>query len=91
VKKFLIAGLVLCAVVAIGGGSRPALADSCYVVRATADARNPQISTERAERRLQQHILRQLTSTHGKHIGPVHTHCIRNACKASAVVCHHSG
>jgi hypothetical protein len=64
--------------------------ESCYVVRATADARNLQISTERAERRLQQHhILRQLTSTTGKHIGPVHTHCIRNACERTAIVCHH--
>jgi hypothetical protein len=30
-----------------------------------------------------------LSSLHGKVIGPVHTHCIRNACESSAVVCHH--
>jgi hypothetical protein len=63
--------------------------ENCYVVRATADARNPQVSTERAEHRLHRHILRELRNDAGKSIGPVHTHCIRNACEASAVVCHH--
>jgi hypothetical protein len=63
--------------------------EGCYVVRATADARNPRVSTERAEHRLHRHILHELRNNAGKSIGPVHTHCIRNACEASAVVCHH--
>lgn len=63
--------------------------EGCYVVRATADARNPRVSTERAEHRLHRYILRELRNNAGKSIGPVHTHCIRNACEASAAVCHH--
>jgi hypothetical protein len=63
--------------------------EGCYVVRATADARNPRVSTERAEHRLHRHILHELRNNAGKSIGPVHTHCIRNACEASALVCHH--
>ncbi len=70
--------------------SQPATAlDGCYVVRATADARNPRVSTERAEHRLHRHILHEMRNNAGKSIGPVHTHCIRNACEASALVCHH--
>lgn len=80
--------LVPCVVFVFFGALRPAVADSCYVVRATADARNPQVSTERSQRRLQ-HIAGNLSSLHGKVIGPVHTHCIRLACESSAVVCHH--
>jgi hypothetical protein len=30
-----------------------------------------------------------MRSAGGKSIGPTHTHCIRNACEASAVVCRH--
>ena len=81
--------LVSCVVFVFFGALRPAVADSCYVVRATADARNPQVSTERSQMRLQHHIAGNLSSLHGKVIGPVHTHCIRNACESSAVVCHH--
>jgi len=63
--------------------------ENCYTVRGTADARNPAISTERAERRLHHHIAHEMRSTGGKSIGPTHTHCIRNACEASAIVCRH--
>jgi len=63
--------------------------DNCYVVRGTADARNRTISIERAERRLHRHIADEMRSAGGKSIGPTHTHCIRNACEASAVVCRH--
>jgi hypothetical protein len=63
--------------------------ENCYVVRGTADARNRAISTERAERRLHHHIAHEMRSVGGKSIGPTHTHCIRNACEASAVVCRH--
>jgi hypothetical protein len=30
-----------------------------------------------------------MRSAGGKSIGPTHTHCIRNACEASAIVCRH--
>jgi hypothetical protein len=30
-----------------------------------------------------------LSSPGGKSVGPTSTHCIRNACEASAIVCHH--
>lgn len=63
--------------------------DNCYIVRGTADARNRAISTERAERRLHHHIAHEMRSAGGQSIGPTHTHCIRNACEASAVVCRH--
>ena len=70
--------------------SQPARAvEGCYVVRATADARNPRVSTERAEHRLHRHILHEMRHNAGKSIGPVHTHYARNACEASALVCHH--
>jgi hypothetical protein len=62
---------------------------NCYTVRGTADARNRQISVDRAERRLHHHIAHEMRSPGGKSIGPTHTHCIRNACEASAVVCRH--
>jgi hypothetical protein len=51
-------------------------------VRATADARNPRVSTERAQNRLQHHLTRQVTSTAGQNVGPVHTYCIRMRAKA---------
>jgi hypothetical protein len=63
--------------------------DNCYVVRATANARNERISRDRAQSRLQHYIARNLSSMHGKSLSPVSTHCIRNACEASAIVCHH--
>jgi hypothetical protein len=89
VNKLSFVALGVCAIVAFAFAQGPALADNCYVVRATADARNPQISTERSQRRLQHHIAGNLGSLHGKVIGPVHTHCIRNAYESSAVVCRH--
>ena len=63
--------------------------ENCYVVRGTADARNRAISTERAERRLHHHIAHELRGSSGHSVGPTHTHCIRNACEASAIVCRH--
>lgn len=69
-------------------GVQSARAENCFHVKATADARNPQISTERAQKLLQEHIVARVSSMTGMHIGPVHTHCIRNACESSAVVCH---
>jgi hypothetical protein len=63
--------------------------ENCYIVRGTADARNRAISIERAERRLHHHIAHEMRSAGGKSIGPTHTHCIRNACEASAIVCRH--
>jgi hypothetical protein len=30
-----------------------------------------------------------LRSPRGKTVGPTSTHCIRNACESSAIVCHH--
>jgi hypothetical protein len=89
-RKFLVtivsAGM-LAGVIAIPG---PASAmENCHVVRATADARNPQVSTERAQHRLQHYIARHLSSLGGKTISAVSTHCIRNACEASAIVCLH--
>ena len=63
--------------------------ENCYTVRGTADARNRAISIERAERRLHHHIAHEMRSAGGKSIGPTHTHCIRNACEASAIVCRH--
>ena len=62
---------------------------NCYTVRGTADARNQRISTERALHRLHEHIAHEMRSPAGKTIGPTSTHCIRNACEASAIVCHH--
>ena len=63
--------------------------ENCYAVTATADARNREISTERALRRLHHHIAHELRSPAGKTVGPTSTHCIRNACEASAIVCRH--
>ncbi|MGD9500876.1 MAG: hypothetical protein AB7V40_00125 [Methyloceanibacter sp.] len=63
--------------------------DDCHIVRGTADARNRALSVERAERRLHHHIAHEMRSQGGKSIGPTHTHCIRNACEATAIVCRH--
>ena len=63
--------------------------ENCYAVRATADARNRAISTERAERQLHHYIAHELRSPGGKSVGPTSVHCIRNACEASAWVCRH--
>jgi hypothetical protein len=63
--------------------------ENCTVVRATADARNTRVSTDRALHRLRRYIADHLSSSGGKSVGPTSTHCIRNACEASAIVCHH--
>ena len=89
--KTLLATLVLIAAYFLGSQSASAAGglENCYVVRGTADARNRAISIERAERRLHHHIAHEMRSAGGKSIGPTHTHCLRNACEASAVVCRH--
>ena len=87
-------GAVALVVVAVSAGA-PQLVhassglQNCYTVRGTADARNPQISTERALNRLHHHIAHEMRSPGGKTVGPTSTHCIRNACEASAIVCRH--
>ena len=90
-NKLLVAGVALCALAAFTIVSQPVWAgmENCFVVRATADARNQQISTDRAQRRLQEYIARNLSSLTGKHISSVTTNCIRNACESTAIVCHH--
>ncbi len=88
-RRLVLAALVLTAAAAFGAPSTPAKAEECFVVRGTADARNPQVSTERSRHRLQKYIARNLSSLSGKTIGPVSTNCIRNACESSAIVCHH--
>ena len=87
-RQFVLAAFALGAFVGVVAMAEPAKAE-CVVVRATADARNPQVSTERSQDRLQRYIARKLASLTGKSIGPVSTHCIRNACESSAIVCHH--
>ena len=69
----------------------PTHAGDCYVVRATAGARNPCVSAVRAQNKLQHQITRRVTSTTGQHAASVHMQCIRNACEASAITCqiHH--
>ena len=47
--------------------------ENCYSVRATAEARNPERATERAEHRLHRHIADELRSATGKTVGPVTT------------------
>ena len=69
--------------------TRAVVFKNCYTVRGTADARNPKISTERALNRLHHHIAHEMRSPGGKTVGPTSTHCIRNACEASAIVCRH--
>jgi hypothetical protein len=89
--KTPLAALVLvaaCALISQTGRAESGL-ENCYIVRGTADARNRAISIDRAERRLHHHIAHEMRSTGGKSIGPTHTHCIRNACEASAAVCRH--
>lgn len=88
-RKLLVLGVTLAAIFATTLGSRPVLADDCVIVRATADARNQTVSTERSKRRLQHYIGRKLNSFTAKSISTVSTHCIRNACESSAIVCRH--
>lgn len=88
-RKLLVAGVVLSAFAAVTLGSQPVMADDCVVVRATADARNQTVATERSKRRLQDYIGRKLNRFSAKSISTVTTHCIRNACESSAIVCRH--
>jgi hypothetical protein len=90
-RASLIVTTVLGAAAALAMVSPPAFAafENCYTVRATADGRNPEVSLRRAENRLHRHIADELRSSTGKTVSPVSTQCIRNACKASAIVCQH--
>lgn len=63
--------------------------DDCFVVRATSDARNRTVSTERSQHRLRRYIADHLSSPGGKSVGPSSTKCIRNACESTAIVCRH--
>jgi len=84
-KTLLVAGVIVVACAAVSQSARAQ--GDCYTVRGEADARNQQISTERAVQRLHRHI--QMRSPGGHTVGPTSTHCIRNACEASAIVCRH--
>ena len=89
-KRVLVAaGLVTALVVACQTAQAASAFENCTVVRATADARNPRVSTDRALHRLRRYIADHSSSPGGKSVGPTSTHCIRNACEASAIVCHH--
>jgi hypothetical protein len=88
-RNLLVLGFALGGFAAVTLAWQPVLAADCVVVRATADARNPTVSTERATRRLQHYIGRKLSSFAAKSVSPISTHCIRNACESSAVVCRH--
>jgi hypothetical protein len=89
-KPILVAGVivVVCAAVSQSARAQGGL-HNCYTVRGEADARNRQISTERAVQRLHRHIADEMRSPGGHTVGPTSTHCIRNACEASAIVCRH--
>jgi hypothetical protein len=89
-SKFLIAiGLVAAFAIAAQTARAETGLENCSVVRATSNARNQQISTDRALHRLRRYIADHLSSPGGKSVGPTSTHCIRNACEASAIVCRH--
>ena len=89
-KRVLVAAGIAAAFIVAGQAAQATSAfENCTVVRATADARNPQVSTDRALHRLRRYIADHLSSPGGKSVGPTSTHCIRNACEASAIVCHH--
>ncbi len=87
-KLLVSIALLLAAVVTTAPKPAAALED-CYVVRATADARNEAVSRDRAKRRLQTYIGRKLNKFAGKSISPVSITCIRTACEASAAFCSH--
>ena len=88
-KRLVAAGLVVALAVASQAAYATSAFENCTVVRATADARNPTVSTERALHRLHRYIADHLRSLGGKSVGPTSTHCIRNACEAAAIVCQH--
>jgi hypothetical protein len=87
---------IFIALLAVGVGAAVAQAaraesslDNCYAVRGTSDGWNQNASRERAERHLHRHIAHEMRSPGGHSVGPTHTHCIRNACEATAIVCRH--
>lgn len=87
-RKLLIVGLALGAAVFAMPMDRAAAAyEGCYTVRSTADARNPQVATDRAKRHLQRYLGKRLNTLTGKTVSPIRTSCIRNACEAIAVIC----
>jgi hypothetical protein len=87
-KRLLIVALAITAGFVTTPVSAPAVAaEGCYVIRSTADARNPQIATDRAKRHLQNYIARKLNRQTGITISPISVQCIRNACEATAIVC----
>ena len=90
-KRLLIVAALVAATLAVASQAAQATSafENCVVVRATADARNQQVSTDRSLHRLRRYIADHLSSSGGKSVGPTHTHCIRNACESSAIVCHH--
>ena len=87
----LLVGVALAAAFAVASPTVRAESglEDCFVVRATSNARNQDISTDRALHRLRRYIADHLSSPGGKCVGPTSTHCIRNACEASAIVCRH--
>jgi hypothetical protein len=88
-RKFAVACGV-CLLAAMTFAPKPVAAlEDCYVIRATADARNADIARDRAIRRLQTYIGRKLSKQAGKTVSPISTQCIRTACEASAIVCSH--
>jgi hypothetical protein len=88
--KFLLAtGLVVAFAVASPAVRAESGLEDCFVVRATADARNQQVSRDRAKHRLRRYIADHLSSPGGKSVGPTSVNCIRNACEATAIVCRH--
>jgi hypothetical protein len=93
IALFLIMGLglslIMGLVLSLPSAYASSAPENCVIVRATADARNPQISTERSLHRLHRYIADHLRSPGGKSVGPTSTHCIRNACESSAIVCQH--
>ena len=86
-QRLLIVGLALGTAMFALPGHQAAAYEGCYTVRSTADARNPQIATDRAKRHLQRYIGKRLNTLAGKTVSPIRTTCIRNACEAIAVIC----
>ena len=88
-RLLIVAGLVAALAIASQAAWATSAFENCVVVRATADARNQRVSTDRSLHRLRRYIADHLSRPGGKSVGPTHTHCIRNACESSAIVCHH--
>ncbi|MFZ0060600.1 MAG: hypothetical protein WAL47_01030 [Pyrinomonadaceae bacterium] len=89
-NRVLVALAVVAAFTVASPGARAESGlEDCFVVRATADARNQQVSRDRAQHRLRRYIADHLSSPGGKSVGPTSVNCIRNACEATAIVCRH--